>query len=888
MKKILFLFAGLNLLLFAVLAGLFLLAETSPLHPGAPFYKVQHTAEQWRMRLTPGEGRRAEIALDLVERRLTDLASAKDDERVHLAAVAVDQALDDAVRRVAATSQQGIRDGLYKDLVGVLGRAEQVVASLGTEGQQLAVIALEQKITLLQRAGTPEQMAALVPERNTLFGSEPVPFLSQEVDHSAYPLTGRHAEAECTACHGEGQYADTPAECESCHELPPDRFYPDHFAGACEDCHGVDDWTVHEFDHEDIVECRSCHLDDVSSDHYVRRDEALQLVARMPQEVPLREYGRIAVPLYPGNCKGCHPNVADWQDVTFDHDGFSNCRTCHLEDDTPESHYPGQCSTCHIIDNWEEVEYDHESVLECVSCHLTDSPLNHYARPGGQVWYVGWLPESSVFPPHQSFVVGRFPSTCVNCHTNAEDWEDASFDHTGFRDCESCHLEDDTPDDHYAGQCSNCHNVLDWEDATFDHTGFPDCQECHVLEEAHDPGQCSICHTVLGWEEVVYDHRSSDRCVSCHAEEAPDGHYASPCSACHNDRGWDEVSFDHTGYTECATCHVRSDHYHQRCARCHSTTDWGVSGFSHAGYVNCDDCHGNDVAVDHYGSRCSRCHGTTLWQDVRFDHSGYDDCQACHAAPAGHYDSECSTCHDTYDWQQVLFDHSPSADCLSCHTVPAGHYPGHCYNCHHCTCDWSNVDFDHTGFVDCESCHTAPGDHYSGQCSICHTTCGWTDISFSHDGLDDCQGCHVAPDGHWPGQCSNCHFISVWSDINFDHTTYTNCKACHSSERPSDHVRGQCSKCHTTESWQIVVTPTPIPTDIPASPTPIPTDIPASPTPTTTSTSVPPTPTYTPTPMPPTPTYTPTPIPPTPTYTSTPIPPTPTPTSTPTDPDKVP
>jgi len=47
MKKVLILLAALNLILFSVLGGLFLLSETYPLQPGSPLYGVQDAAEQW-------------------------------------------------------------------------------------------------------------------------------------------------------------------------------------------------------------------------------------------------------------------------------------------------------------------------------------------------------------------------------------------------------------------------------------------------------------------------------------------------------------------------------------------------------------------------------------------------------------------------------------------------------------------------------------------------------------------------------------------------------------------------------------------------------------------------------------------------------------------------
>ena len=102
MKKILILFAALNLILMIALAGLFVLSEIYPLRPGAAFYGVQHTAEQWRLRLASGNVRPAVFALDLAERRLADLASARGEEQMQAALVTFDRALNEAVRRLGA------------------------------------------------------------------------------------------------------------------------------------------------------------------------------------------------------------------------------------------------------------------------------------------------------------------------------------------------------------------------------------------------------------------------------------------------------------------------------------------------------------------------------------------------------------------------------------------------------------------------------------------------------------------------------------------------------------------------------------------------------------------------------------------------------------------
>ena len=83
------------------------------------------------------------------------------------------------------------------------------------------------------------------------------------------------------------------------------------------------------------------------------------------------------------------------------------------------------------------------------------------------------------------------------------DWINAhgsppSLEHTGNNNCQGCHTP---PGNHYAGQCSNCHNTAAWLPASFDHTDYTDCQSCHTPPDNHFSGQCSDCHTTAYWRE---------------------------------------------------------------------------------------------------------------------------------------------------------------------------------------------------------------------------------------------------------------------------------------------------------------------------------------------------------------------------------------------------
>ena len=428
-KLILIVFVGLNVFLCVALAGMIILSETYPFRPGTAFYGVQDAAEQWRLRLGDNDVRRTELALELAERRLADLARAETPSRLQAATTAFDGALNEAVWRIDATPviQQ---DELLAGLDALLVRAEIVVAALEPGEGDSIVTALSQKIEAMEAARSAQDIVALVPPKNTLLEAIAIPFLSEDVDHDLYPLTGGHAEVECEACHPTGEYSDTPTACGDCHPLPVDYVYPDHFEGSCEDCHDDVTWTPFEFDHAGITDCQSCHQVDNPPEHYARPDNYWSLRSHLADDVIYVQHPSLPQISALDGCASCHPSTTDWNDSTFDHAGFSDCESCHLEEDNPENHYEGPCASCHGTTDWELTRYDHDGVVECRSCHLEkDNPERHYEGP------------------------------CATCH-GTSDWELTEYDHDGVAECRSCHLED-SPPEHYAhvGQHFVVHGV---------------------------------------------------------------------------------------------------------------------------------------------------------------------------------------------------------------------------------------------------------------------------------------------------------------------------------------------------------------------------------------------------------------------------------------------
>jgi len=726
MKKILIAILIVNVLFVGAAGGLLFLAETYPFHPGNGLFELQDTAEQLKLRFTPGQLRKASWTTEIAERRLADLARAKQghlEPSIREFGGALDEALThlDLARFESPKATAPVEERM----VSLLTQAEIVVTALENadvdDRCSALLVALSQAIAKVRIRPVVAGAAPVQVVGNALTEAVPVPFLSADFDHSFFALTGAHAEASCDACHGEGGYASTPQGCDTCHEMPVTRTYPYHFTGVCDDCHTTDDWRPHTFDHVMVKECETCHAEQTPFQHaaYIEREP------------------------WPGQ-----PGVG--------------------------------------------------GLLSRLRVNNTDPDLQD----------------------------GK-PRTCKSCHTDTEDWNSYVFDHhDGFYTCDTCHVAE-TPEDHYEGQCSKCHNTVDWEQATFDHEGYTECGNCHAPEHGVYPLTCATCHVDENWWISKYGHKDDINCVVCHAAATPENHYPGSCENCHSSESWDDVGMDHTGLFDCRSCHTRADHYSGQCSSCHNTDNWSQVIFSHKELSDCRSCHHRS---NHYSEQCSRCHNTNSWGDSVSNHIGLSDCASCHGAPAGHWGGQCSDCHNVNSWSLAGQSHDSLADCASCHSAPGGHYGGQCSNCHNGTVNWLDISFSHAGLSDCASCHGAPVGHYPGQCGSCHGTTTWYDIKVDHSAGADCQACHSRPSGHWPDQCSDCHSTGSWGDIDFDHQTYTNCKACHS--RPSGHSRGQCSRCHNSDSWTVAATPTPEPTATPnvrptSTPVPRPTATPA-------------------------------------------------------------
>jgi hypothetical protein len=214
------------------------------------------------------------------------------------------------------------------------------------------------------------------------------------------PLLGRHAEADCAACHIEGQaVAD---DCAACHQPPTEP----HFGDQCEQCHTPEGFAL----------------------------------AAMPDTfqhpIPLLGAHEAA------DCAACHQ---DGQAVG------QECRDCHQPPSTP--HFGANCDVCHQPIGWNESADPFVSAASamahplagnepCLRCHdeggLVPRPEDHLGRP--QETCVACHEEGAAAPavPHE--VEGR--EECLMCHAVDSPVKPAPEDHEGRLEdqCLACHI----------------------------------------------------------------------------------------------------------------------------------------------------------------------------------------------------------------------------------------------------------------------------------------------------------------------------------------------------------------------------------------------------------------------------------------------------------------
>ena len=301
---------------------------------------------------------------------------------------------------------------------------------------------------------------------------------------TALPLDGKHADAQCSACHrdpAEGEprrFANTPHRCEQCHADAHRKAFALDAAplasnprGACAECHRTNafaDIDHAKFDHAKWtgfaiagahaqVDCDSCHAPAAQPDATGRR------------------FGRIE---HRGDrfagCVTCH---ADVHEGVFDRDGVpaaldgrAGCERCH---DTASFR-----ALPHGFDHGAFTKFPltgKHGQLHCSSCHARLPAPDAKGRT--------WAPAKG--------------NDCADCHA---DRHQGQFERLGKVDCSRCHKSTTS-----FATLSFRHNL----DSRF------------ALSEAHQKVACAGCHKPepINGETVVRYRPLPVECASCHGTE---------------------------------------------------------------------------------------------------------------------------------------------------------------------------------------------------------------------------------------------------------------------------------------------------------------------------------------------------------------------------------
>ena len=286
------------------------------------------------------------------------------------------------------------------------------------------------------------------------------------------PLTGRHAEADCSACHPDPPkatprlFANTPSNCAACHaDAHRGRFKQQ----GCNTCHAATDAFSESagegFDHAKWTgfavrgahaqeDCDACHRPQPKADRAGRT------------------FGWAPKPK--NGCASCHSDPHrgsfDTAGAPAEVGGRTGCARCHIE------------SSFRALDRFDHGRWTGfvldgaHAKADCSSCH---KPLRK-ADSNGRSW-------------------GRARG----------------------RRCESCHLDPHAGQfrDSGATSCDRCHkSAAGFRRLAFNH----DMHSRFPLDKAHRQVACAACHKPLLWNgtrKVVRYRPLNTRCAACHGDQ---------------------------------------------------------------------------------------------------------------------------------------------------------------------------------------------------------------------------------------------------------------------------------------------------------------------------------------------------------------------------------
>lgn len=680
---------------------------------------------------------------------------------------------------------------------------------------------------------------------------------------TAFPLAGRHQQADCASCHLDLRFDApdaAPADCATCHL----DIHRGTLGDDCQACHGTTDFglvngqQVHARTAFPLtgshlqVSCDACHAGGAGG----ALGPALGALPTDCYACHADDYAATSLTAvdhaaagFPTDCEACHSTVA-FAGEPFNHptvaQGFAlvgahaalPCSACHTATLDPLFQPAGQddCLTCHASDA-AAAPVDHSAFpTTCTTCHTTD------AWPGATGDHV--------------LLSGGFPLRgahtaldCQTCHTGAG--FDLPWTPTGPDDCQSCHAADAaaaTPS--HAGfpaTCTTCHSESAWPGAVVDH---PAVSGGFALVGTHATLACETCHANPDFS-LPWTPASQDDCQSCHADDAaaaqPDhSSFPTTCATCHTTSAWPGAVIDHvavSGGFALVGAHATA----VACQDCHSNPDYSLP-WTPAGPDDCQSCHAEDAAAatpphTAFPTTCTECHSVETWAGASVDHpavSGGFALVGAHAAIS------CETCHVNPDFS-LPWNPAGQDDCLTCHADDAAaaspshdSFPETCTACHGVDA-WAGATVDHPAL---SGGFALVGSHAAIACTACHANPDFS-LPWTPANQDDCQSCHAddaagaTPDHTpFPTTCASCHTTTAWPGATVDHVqisggfalvgahaplacqtchsgpggsvpwtpaSQNDCIACHADDYDDEHAGSgfptTCLDCHSVNTW---------------------------------------------------------------------------------------
>lgn len=346
----------------------------------------------------------------------------------------------------------------------------------------------------------------------------PKDWLKVKFDHSVtrFTLVGAHTDVDCEKCHPGGDLKATiPSSCDGCHIDLHNGQFSDKLCG---NCHGMDDWNIESFAHNDKarfklvgrhmeVDCNKCHL----QGHFKPIQANCSTCHKDFHQ------GQMADKV----CEQCHAPLG-WQDISFTHNSDSDYKL-------RGQHVTLDCKKCHTDNNYRGLGQ------KCYDCH-TDV---HRGTKGTGCEdchsEIAWDTNTAQVHFFGAYQLGgehdRIP--CERCHTGGRDLGGLG------NECVNCHR-----DPHFASLgpfCIDCHTQDAWLPSTFRHyqtgyrlTGqhrFVNCDRCHINRiYGGMPTQCEFCHS-----DTVQRVIASPRIGAKH------DCFVTNCGDCHSTIGWERI-----------------------------------------------------------------------------------------------------------------------------------------------------------------------------------------------------------------------------------------------------------------------------------------------------------------------------------------------------------